>query len=241
MKGSRYLIQLDGVPHEFKPEYAGDLITWTVTFYRAYLQGDTGSLDKLVHMKTVPGGPNDSVRIDVHVPKAASSGGVLVREFHNTVLDHYFMAATQEEVDFIGRGGAGPGWELTGQSFKAWPSGTASAVTSGGGTLLDPVCRFYGGANGGPNSHFFTAVQGECDFVKSGRAGGWFFEGIGFASKAVDSSQQCPAGWIGVNRAYNNRAAQNDSNHRFSTSDSTMHDMETQGWIYEATVMCAPL
>jgi hypothetical protein len=43
-----------------------------------------------------------------------------------------------------------------------------------------------------------------------------------------------------VNRAYNRRATQNDSNHRFSTSDSTMHDMESEGWAYEATVMCAP-
>jgi hypothetical protein len=40
MKGSRYLVELSGVPHEFKAEYAGDLITWMVTFFRAYLQND---------------------------------------------------------------------------------------------------------------------------------------------------------------------------------------------------------
>jgi hypothetical protein len=104
-----------------------------------------------------------------------------------------------------------------------------------------PVCRFYGP---GPNSHFYTAVPPECDFVKSGAAGGWLYEGTAFFMTPIivsGTTQSCPAGTIGVNRAYNQRAAQNDSNHRFSTSDSTMHDMESEGSIYEATVMCAPL
>jgi hypothetical protein len=194
-------------------------------------------------MNTVEGGPADHVTIDVHVPFASTPfNEVPVREFHNTILNHYFMAATQQEIDFIARGGAGPGWELTGQSFKAWQAPVAGGPVGppvyAGAT--DPVCRFYGGVNGGPNTHFFTAVQSECDFVKSGRAGGWFYEGIGFVSHAVDANQRCPDGWLGVNRAYNNGGpAHNDANHRFSTSDSTMHDMESQGWSYEAMVMCA--
>jgi predicted dienelactone hydrolase len=238
MKGSRFLVQLDGVPHQFEPEYAGDLMTWMTTFLNAYLEvrWDTGAMARFIRMNSVQGGPYDHVTIDVHVPKPSSFATSMVREYHNTVLNHYFMAATQQEQDFIASGGAGPGWELTGQAFNAWPNFVP--VDPLGST--SPVCRFYGGRNGGPNSHFFTAVQSECDFVKSGGAGGWFYEGIGFYSWAVDSSQRCPAGWLGVNRAYNNRAAQNDSNHRFSTSDSTMRDMESQGWSYEATVMCAP-
>ena len=79
-----------------------------------------------------------------------------------------------------------------------------------------------------------------CDFVKSGAAGGWAYEGTAFYIQSINSQQRCPQGFIGVNRAYNQRFAQNDSNHRFSTSDSTMHDMEPEGWAYEATVMCAP-
>jgi hypothetical protein len=106
-------------------------------------------------------------------------------------------------------------------------------------TAVGPVCRFYGGMNGGPNSHFFTAVPGECDYVKSGRAGAWAYEGTAFYIRPVDPSLRCPDGYIGVNRAYNNRAQFNDTNHRFSTSDSTMRDMEVEGWSYEATVMCA--
>jgi hypothetical protein len=158
---------------------------------------------------------------------------VLVREYRNTILNHYFLAATQQEVDFIGSGGAGPGWELTGQSFRAWSQLLALDPLG----MTSPVCRFYGP---GPNSHFFTVVQSECDFVKAGGAGPWLYEGIGFYSWGPTSSQRCLLNWLGVNRAYNRRAAQNDSNHRFSTSDSTMRDMESQGWVYEATVMCAP-
>jgi serine protease len=91
---------------------------------------------------------------------------------------------------------------------------------------------------GGPNSHFFTASPGECDFVK--RPGsGWFYEGIGFYIRPVGDPRVCPAGLLSVNRAYNNRFAQNDSNHRFTTSDSTLREMGTKGWAMEGTVMCA--
>ncbi len=236
MKGSHYLVQLDGVPHQFEPEYAGDLMTWMTTFLGAYLNvpWDSGAMARFIRMNSVEGGPADHVTIDVHVPAPVAAPATLVREFHNTALDHYFLASTQQEVDLIGRGGAGPSWELTGQAFKAWIT-----MPMGLEQLLDPVCRFYGGANGGPNSHFFTAVRSECDFVKSGGAGAWYYEGIGFYSLA-SPTQTCPSGWLGVNRAYNGRGARNDPNHRFSTSDSTMHDMESQGWTYEATVMCAP-
>jgi len=236
MKGSRYLIELQGVPHEFKAEYAGDLLTWMVTFFRAYLEHDRASMDKLVRMQTVTGGPVDTVRLDYHVPTPVQGATTsIAKEFRNTILNHYFIASNPQEISNVLNGGAGPGWVLTGQQFNVFssppplpPPGAAS------------VCRFYGGLNGGPNSHFYTAVQSECDFVKSGGAGGWAYEGTAFYIPPIDAQQQCPAGFIGVNRAYNQRMAQNDSNHRFSTSDSTMHDMQGEGWAYEATVMCAP-
>lgn len=233
MKGSRYLIQLEGVQHEFRPEYAGDLMTWMVTFFRAYMQHDTGSMDKLVRMKTVTGGPDDSVRLDVHMPLARSGGYPQTAvEYRNTILNHYFIASNPTEIALVDNGGAGPGWVRTGQAFYVYPPPVVAPI--------GPVCRFYGGVNGGPNSHFYTAVPSECDFVKSGGAGPWAYEGIAFYELPVDASQKCPSGTIGVNRAYNDRAARNDSNHRFSVSDSTMHDMEGEGWKYEATVMCAP-
>jgi hypothetical protein len=42
-----------------------------------------------------------------------------------------------------------------------------------------------------------------------------------------------------VNRAYNNGWVRNDSNHRFTTSDSTWREMQRKGWNLEGTVMCS--
>jgi hypothetical protein len=70
-------------------------------------------------------------------------------------------------------------------------------------------------------------------------SGGWYYEGIGFYIMPVDANGRCPAGYLEVNRAYNNGFPRNDSNHRFSTSDSTMREMAAQGWVVEGAVMCA--
>ena len=99
-------------------------------------------------------------------------------------------------------------------------------------TPVNPVCRFYGRR---PNSHFFTAEPLECNQVKADP--GWFYEGVGFFVRPVGSG--CPAGYLQVNRAYNNGFRQNNSNHRFSTSDSTMREMSTLGWTIEGAAMCA--
>jgi hypothetical protein len=71
------------------------------------------------------------------------------------------------------------------------------------------------------------------------RSPGWFYEGIGFYALQVDSSGQCPFGTLQVLRAYNKGAAKNNSNHRFTTSDSTWREMGRQGWAMEGAVMCA--
>ena len=76
-----------------------------------------------------------------------------------------------------------------------------------------------------------------CEPLK--RSGGWFYEGIGFYIRRVSSDGTCPDGWLSVNRAYNNGFARNDSNHRFSTSESTMAQMAREGWAVEGTTMCA--
>jgi hypothetical protein len=55
----------------------------------------------------------------------------------------------------------------------------------------------------------------------------------------VDANGACPTGYLQVMRAYNNGFVRNDSNHRFSTSDSTIRAMADQGWAVEGAVMCA--
>lgn len=234
MGSSRYLVELVGGEHELRAEDAGDVLTWMVTFLNAYLDvpSDPGAMGRFIRMGQVTGGRPDVLTLDVHVPFANAAGEARAVEFWNEHLDHYFMAAGQGEIDGILSGAAGPGWHRTGESFKVWPQMPADTFVAAG-----PVCRFYGVPAGGPNSHFFTASTQECEIVKS--AGGWFYEGIGFYIRPVGNPRRCPDGYLSVNRAYNNRAAQNDSNHRFTTSDSTIREMGEKGWAVEGTVMCA--
>lgn len=235
MKGSRYMVSLLGGEHELRTEDAGDLFTWMLTFFNAYLdvRADPGAMARLIKMAQVQGGRADSLVVDVHVPASFDTANHErpAREFYNTQLDHYFMAAGQDEVDIILAGGAGPGWVLTHESFKVFGRLPSDAFTD-----VTPVCRFYGALAGGPNSHFFTASPGECELVK--RAGGWYYEGIGF-NVVPQGNGDCPPGMLEVNRAYNDRFRTNDSNHRYSTSDSTLREMSRRGWIVEGTVWCS--
>jgi hypothetical protein len=164
----------------------------------------------------------------------------VVTEFYQEQLDHYFMTAGPAEIDTLDAGGGG-GWKRTGQSFHAWltqADAPAGAV---------PVCRFYAA---GPNSHFYTADPSECSMLKAleqqQRADadahhlpfmGWSFENIAFWAVPATNGT-CPAGTDPVWRAFNNRAAENDSNHRF-TADSRQR-LAMLGWADEGVAFCAP-
>ena len=163
-------------------------------------------------------------------PAASTAPDAVVTEFHNSLLDHYFITASAAEATAIDNGSAGPGWSRTGQTFKAWTNGPLPNAS--------PVCRFYGNqAAGGPNSHFFTVVAAECATVQTDP--GWTLETT-TAYWIVQPTPQCPAFTLPVYRDYNNRFAQHDSNHRFTTDLATFNAMGAQGWTKEGVVMCAP-
>jgi predicted dienelactone hydrolase len=232
---SHYMVELEGGKHEFLVENAGDIITWTTTFLNAYLGNtlDAGAMARLIRMKNVTGGAIDALTIDVHRPTATGvSGEAMVMEYYNPGLDHFFIAAGADEIAYIDAGGAGPGWARTGESFRA----ARTSDSAGMGLGWTGVCRFYGRPAGGPNSHFFTVDPQECAIVKAGT--GWFYEGIGFYANRLAAGASCADGQIAVNRAYNNGFARNDSNHRFTTSNSNALDMARSGWALEGPVMC---
>ena len=97
------------------------------------------------------------------------------------------------------------------------------------------MCRFYGTPGKGPNSHFYTIDVGECAAVKNDP--GWTYEGIAFHAHAP-SADACAAGEQPVRRVYNNRFAQNDSNHRYLTDDAEYARMRALGWLGEGLVFC---
>jgi hypothetical protein len=234
MGSSRYMVALEGGMHELRPQDAGDVLTWMVTFLNAYLdvKADPTAMARFIRMNQVVGGRIDNMIVDHHVPFANQGGEVRSVEFYHPVLDHFFLAAGQDEIDILRAGGGGGGWQETGETFKVWPFMPSDTLVA-----ASPVCRFYGARAGGPNSHFFTASPPECELVK--QAGGWYYEGIGFYIRPVGNPRVYPAGWLSVNRAYNRGAVRNDSNHRFTTSDSAIREMGDKGWAVEGTVMCA--
>lgn len=161
---------------------------------------------------------------------AAEPTGTAV-EFFNPALGHYFVSADPREVANVDSGGAGPGWQRTGGEFGVF-------ANAGDAPGLTPVCRFYGTPGVGPNSHFYTADPAECEAVKGLR--GWSYEGIAFYAYPP-SNGRCAAGTTAVYRSYNNGAARNDSNHRFTVDATVFEKSATFGYAKEGVGMCAPL
>jgi len=156
-------------------------------------------------------------------------------EFYNIQLGHYFMTSSWAEAQGIDQGAAGPGWTRTGEAFRI-----VTAPPPGG--QFQPVYRYYGsmaldaaGRRIGPNSHFYT--QDVAERAAISRDIGWILEGIAFYG-LPPAGGDCPAGSAPLYRLYNGRAAQNDSNHRFTTRLDLFRSMPAQGWIAEGVAMC---
>jgi hypothetical protein len=171
-----------------------------------------------------------TILLQLAAPQAVGT----VTEFYNSILDNYFITADPNEAAAVDNGGAGPGWSRTGASFN---------FKSGGNTY---VCRFYGSISPGPNSHFYTAANDECNSLKSLQASTpssqkrWNFESLDFVT-TVPVNKTCPAGTVPVYRAYNNGFARGvDSNHRITTNAAGIGEVVARGWINEGIVMCAP-
>ena len=127
---------------------------------------------------------------------------------------------------------------------------TRLVFKSGGPTQ---VCRFFGnaavnpltGVMYGPNSHFYTGIQPECDSLKTifqPDVPSWKFESLDFQTTQQNTDGSCPGGTLPVLRAYNNGNLRNvDSNHRITTSAAAIAEVVAHGWKNEGVVMCAPL
>ena len=152
---------------------------------------------------------------------------VTLTEYHNRILDHYFLSSSPSENQAIESGAAGPGWERTGESF------TTLSTDSCRGVL--PVFRFYGL---GFNSHFFTVDSEECGAVHNSDPG-WIFEGNAFGAR-MPVAGACPAFSLAVYRLYNDRARFLDSNHRYVVRPELYAQMMARGWIGEGVAMCLP-
>ncbi len=161
-----------------------------------------------------------------------------VTEFYNTALNHYFMTANEGEKTFIDSGGAGAGWVRTKVEFATWDRVWTNAGATGV-VPTKPVYRFYGTPGVGPNSHFYTVQEAENQIVR--KDPGWKFEEIVFYAVEPTANKTCPDSTTPVYRVYNNRFAQNDSNHRYMLSRTVEAEMVAKGWVAEGVVLCVNL
>jgi len=161
---------------------------------------------------------------------------VSVVEFYNQSLDHYFISASQADIEALDSHRF-PGWARTGRSFSAIPDSAAAPAAA------TPVCRFYGDPNAGLDSHFYSASPVECQSVRA-RFPAWIFESANVFKVYLPNSTTgaCAAGTVPVYRAFNNRA---DVNHRYTTDIALLQQMVARGYVAEGygnppVAMCAP-
>jgi hypothetical protein len=160
-----------------------------------------------------------------------------VVEYYHSGLDHYFMTSSANEVALLD-GNPKLGWVRTGESFGAWSQSQLAGSVH--------VCRFYGDPVIGPNSHFYTGEDFECDFLVQLDArtpkgvGAWHLEGRPF-DIAIPSNGACPANLQPVYRVFNGIVGSvNGPNHRYTTDPAVLAAMQAKGWLPEGVHFCAP-
>jgi hypothetical protein len=143
----------------------------------------------------------------------------------------YFYAVRAEDKTLLD---SLPVWQRTGKNFKS--GGYVSA------------CRFYGGKNGGPNTHFYSADDKECAALKAipqlSYEGQTFAVNVPLPGAAVNGVKPCPVGSKPLYRVYNNASASSGrfvSNHRYLTERADVAAVVAQGWVDEGQAMCVPL
>ena len=152
------------------------------------------------------------------------------RDFPKQPGGQYFYAAAVSDQVALG---AIPAWERTGRSFKS------------GGYVS--VCRFYGGLNGGPNTHFYSADDQECEQLKRipllSYEGQTFAVNVPLPEPAINGTKPCPIGSKALYRVDNNASTSNGryvSNHRYLTERADVNVAVADGWLDEGQVMCVP-
>ncbi len=227
MAGPRGHVLLEGEGHELAPQSGADIITWSLGFLFAWVNGDAAAKTKLTQVEHVEGGLDDHKVLYVDPTGGGGAAAIVVDtiEYYAPSINSYFITAFPEEAAALDAGII-PGWSRTGQTFHSWKSGTGPG---------NEACRFYGTPGIGSNTHFYTINVAECDFVKANPA--WTSEG--FAFRAVEPlSTGCAPEYQTVTRLYNGLGGQ--VNHRFLTDPAEIDATIARGWILEGPVFCVP-
>lgn len=171
-------------------------------------------------------------------PNTAPPGTAAVIEYYRADRDHYFMTADPREIAYVDMV-LFPTFQRTGEVFFAWLDPARAPPN----TPLQPVCRFYSPL---PliDSHFYTAITSECQYVIAHWPGTWNLENPAvFYVLLPDVNGMCPNGSLPVYRFFNNR---NDANHRYSIDLTVRRAMLNRQWAAEGlgpngVAFCSPM
>jgi len=177
-----------------------------------------------------------AVQATISSTQMAPPGTLPVIEYYRPGDDHYFMTPNPAEIAIVDTQLSGV-FERTGEVFYAWVDPALAPPNA------VPVCRFYSPL---PliDSHFFTAIASECQFVISHWAGTWILETpAAFYVLLPDQFGNCQAGTVPVYRFFDNR---NDANHRYTIDLTVRRAMINRGWVPEgagpnAVAFCTPM
>ncbi len=161
---------------------------------------------------------------------------VQVLEFRSGESD-FFLTVDPNEIAALDEGRI-PGWTRTGEAFLAYAAESAIEPN------MAPVCRFFGRAEAGQHSHFFSAYADECAAVAAWLPNEWLLESSNVFIVALPDAGDgfCAAGTVPVYRLYNNNRG--GVEHRYTTSRAIQSQMIAAGWLAEgfgpaAVAMCA--
>ena len=228
MAGPRGHVLINDQGHDLEPGSGADIMTWSLAFFAAWVNGDAAAKSKLTQVVSVEGGLDDNKVLYVDPTGGGAPPGEVVDtiEYYNASLDHYFITAFPEEAAALDTG-VPPGWTRTGYTFHSWKSGTGPG---------NEACRFFGTPGRGPNSHFYTINTAECDKVKANLD--WTFEA--FAFRAIEPlATGCAAPYTAVTRLYNNGMG-GQANHRYLIDPAAIDATVARGWSIEGPVFCVP-
>ncbi|MGZ5035808.1 MAG: hypothetical protein ACXWGT_03265 [Usitatibacter sp.] len=157
-------------------------------------------------------------------------------EYYHADLDHYFMTSSPNEIAGVDSNPLG--WFRTGETFGDWTPANLPGAAH--------VCRFYGDPVIGPNSHFYTGEDFECQGLIALEAATppgvpvWHLEAKPF-DITIPSGGSCPANLQRVYRVFNGPASNGHGpNHRYTTDPKVYAAMQAKGWIPEGVHFCAP-
>ena len=161
---------------------------------------------------------------------AAATTTVDVIEYFIIPLNKYFITGRTGEKAALD--GVPASFRRTGAKFSAFAAAGAPAGT-------ESICRFYlPPAKGGPNTHFYGR-PGDCELIRGTNNPVFQYEGEDFAVQ-IPASGVCPASAPNtVYRAFNNRGAQNDGNHRYTNTLARYNEMIAKGFVGEGPVFCS--